>query len=92
MLANMPMRLFFWWLTYYGVDPWGEERADLRSGMQMAQISNALRARGAPVMKPADFMPYLQEGRRCEWTPEGREAALMAWANARNRARAKRHG
>ncbi|MHC4867865.1 MAG: phage tail assembly protein T [Planctomycetota bacterium] len=92
MLANMPMRLFFWWMTYYGVDPWGEERADLRSGMQMAQIGNALRSRGAPTVKPADFMPYLQKRRQDSWTPEAREAALMAWARAHNRARAKRNG
>ena len=44
------------WLAYYAVDPWGEQRADLRNGILAAQVANALGAE--PRATPADFMLY----------------------------------
>jgi len=44
------------WEAYYRLEPWGEERADLRSGVVAALISNAFRGKGGKVQKPQDFM------------------------------------
>ena len=33
MLADMPGRLWAQWCEYWQAEPWGEERADLRSAM-----------------------------------------------------------
>ncbi len=48
------------WMAYFEVEPWGEERADLRSGIVASVIANANRdpkKRKQP-FAPADFMPY----------------------------------
>lgn len=53
------------WQVLYDLDPWGEERADLRSGTIAAAAANAGRmaaqAMGAKLagepFRPRDFMP-----------------------------------
>lgn len=44
------------WEAYYRLEPWGEERADLRSGVLASLICNALRGKGGKTRKPQDFM------------------------------------
>ena len=44
------------WAAYYRLEPWGEERADLRSGVVAALICNALRGKGGKVRAPQDFV------------------------------------
>ena len=44
------------WRAYYEVEPWGEERADLRSAIIACTIANVNRAKGK-AFKPSDFMP-----------------------------------
>uniref|UniRef100_A0A6M3LDF0 Minor tail T domain-containing protein n=1 Tax=viral metagenome TaxID=1070528 RepID=A0A6M3LDF0_9ZZZZ len=55
------------WLAYWSVEPWGEERADFRSGMLAAALSNRWRGKGERAAKPQDFMPFTDEP---EQTPE----------------------
>jgi hypothetical protein len=45
-------------MAYYSLDPWGEERADLRSGIVAATMVNLQRdpRKGKPV-SPDAFMP-----------------------------------
>lgn len=44
----------------YRLDPWGEERADLRSAIIAATLANINRdpKKGRP-FRPVDFMPYV---------------------------------
>lgn len=63
MLAQMTSRQFAEWQAYYRLEPWGEERADLRSGIIAATFANAHRAKGAKPAKAEDFMPDF-DGRR----------------------------
>ena len=75
------------WCGYYQIEPWGEDRADLRAGIVASTIANyagKLRAEGAEPAIPADFMPYLVR-------PEPADPAeaqtlsddeLAAWADA----------
>lgn len=57
MLAQMPARLFAEWQAYFQVEPWGEERADLRAGIVAATVANPWRKEGSEPFKPEDFMP-----------------------------------
>ena len=47
-----------YWNAYHVLEPWGEERADLRSGTLTAMLANVnRRKRSDKVYKPSDFMP-----------------------------------
>ncbi|HMW57858.1 hypothetical protein [Accumulibacter sp.] len=75
------------WCWYYQIEPWGEDRADLRAGIVASTIANyagKLRAEGADPAIPADFMPYLD---RPEQAPQAEaqtlsDDELAAWADA----------
>ena len=49
------------WKAFWNLDPWGEERADLRIGQLCAMIGNALRRKGGRKFKVTDF--YLSDRR-----------------------------
>lgn len=56
MLDAMPARMLSEWVAYYGIEPWCEQRADLRMGIICATMANAWSSKGRR-MKPMDFMP-----------------------------------
>jgi hypothetical protein len=58
-------RQFREWMTFYAVDPFGDQRADLRMGVLAAAMSNRWRGKNEEPMKPIDFMPF----NRTEQTP-----------------------
>jgi len=61
MLARMPYRIYREWQTYAAIEPFGDERADLRAGIVACTIANCLaRKKGKPAFKPADFMPLFE--------------------------------
>lgn len=43
-------------MAYFGIDPFGEERADLRAGIVASTVANAHRSKGR-AFRPKDFMP-----------------------------------
>lgn len=45
------------WIAFYGLEPFGESRADLRSGIIAATFANANRAKGQRPFTAKDFMP-----------------------------------
>ena len=45
------------WMAYYDIEPFGEERADLRSAIVACQIVNVNIPKGKKRFKPGDFMP-----------------------------------
>ena len=47
------------WMAYYAVEPFGEERADLRNAIVASTIANAYRdtKRTKKPFSPGDFMP-----------------------------------
>ena len=49
------------WIAYQGIEPFGEERADLRSGIIAAVTANAWRGKGDKAMSPQDFMPFYEK-------------------------------
>ncbi len=71
----MSSREFAEWMAFYQVEPWGEERADLRSGIVASTVANAHRdpkKRKRP-FKPEDFIPKFEpkfERKKGRKTPE----------------------
>lgn len=61
MLARLPWRVWREWQTFAALEPFGEERADLRAGIVAATIANCLaRGKGKPAFKVRDFMPRFE--------------------------------
>lgn len=65
----MPAAQFAEWLAYYSVEPFGEERADLRNAILCRLVANALRGKGRRA-EVEDFMPKF--GRDEETSDEAR--------------------
>ena len=47
------------WMAFYQLEPFGDMRADLRSGVVAATFANANRSKNAKAFTPEDFMPYV---------------------------------
>jgi len=64
----MPSHVFFDWMRYYKVEPFGEERADLRIGIMTANIMAAISGISAQLAgkrkgtsyRAQDFMPFTE--------------------------------
>lgn len=68
MLSEITSAQFAEWLAYSRVDPWGEDRDDLRMGIMASVIANSNRGKGKKPYKPQDFMPNFE--------PEDEAAAI----------------
>lgn len=53
-------------MAYFQFEPWGEERADLRSGIVASTIANVNRGKNTPAFKPEDFMPKYEEAEKAD--------------------------
>lgn len=54
------------WMAYYSIEPWGEERGDLRAGIVASTVAETARdpkKRGRPY-KPREFMPSFEQKRQ----------------------------
>jgi len=48
-----------WW-ALYRMEPWGEVRADIASGMIASTVANVNRSTNSKPFTPMDFAPYLK--------------------------------
>jgi hypothetical protein len=48
------------WMAFYQLEPFGEVRADLRSGVVAATFANAHRSKDSRAFTPEDFMPFIE--------------------------------
>lgn len=81
--ATLPASEVAYWFALYELDPWGEQRADLRQAYTTTVIANSM---GGGKTKPLDFMPYLQ-GEKKRQTPQEQETIIRRFANAANAAK-----
>lgn len=65
------------WQAYYRLEPFGEERADLRSAIVAKTIADVNTPRGSPRAELADFMPVFD---REPQTPD-EQLALVEMVN-----------
>ena len=82
MLARMSSRELTEWMAYFTIEPWGEERADLRAGIVASVIANVNRdprKRPRPY-RPEDFMPRFGAPRRQSWQEQLRIAEIITAA------------
>ena len=67
LLAHLPYQVFRDWIQYFQLEPFGEERADLRAGIISSVVANCMaRKKGRPAFRPADFMPDFERKERTE--------------------------
>jgi hypothetical protein len=81
MLASITSRQLREWMEFYRLEPFGEERADLRAGIIASTIANVNRSsRTAKAFSPKDFMPDFDRGRgpRKRQRLEDMKAAALA--------------
>jgi len=64
LLKNISARELTEWMVYYQLEPFGEERADLRAGIIGSTIANVNRGKGGKVFTPQDFMPKFARPRQ----------------------------
>jgi len=50
------------WMAFFGLEPFGEERADLRAGIVASTVANVNRGKGKRAFKPQEFMPQFGPG------------------------------
>jgi len=78
MLEEMTSLQLSEWMAYNEIEPFGEEREDLRMGILASTMANINRSSGKKPYKPRDFMPVFKVGTE---TPE--EAGRRLEARAR---------
>lgn len=73
---------FYEWQAYYELEPFGEERADLRAGIIAATIANVHRGKRSRPYKPSDFMPEYEPRKDKPW--QEMRAVMKSYAKAHN--------
>lgn len=66
MLCRISSRELTEWMAYCKLEPFGEERSDLRSGIIAATVANSTRSKDAREYKPQDFMPKFERPKQ-DW-------------------------
>ena len=69
---------FMEWLAFYRIEPWGEFRADLRSGIAACGVASMWASSSGPRLRPKDFMPMFQEEPRTYLDEATLEASLRS--------------
>lgn len=80
LLASVSSRELTEWQAYYSLEPFGEERADLRAGIVASTVANSVRdpKQQKQPYSPDQFMPQFEEREPEEPDPD----ALWAKVNS----------
>lgn len=73
------------WVTYYKIDPWGEEQRFFQTGLICSVISNnnANRKRGSKAAKPSEYIPVFDYIKPKMQDVEDMKAVFMTMPNAK---------
>ncbi len=82
LLGRISSREMAEWMVYYGLEPFGEERADLRAGIVASTVANTARdpKRQHEPFKPQDFMPKFEDTERKQRTAQELYRMFRNWA------------
>ena len=69
-MAEIDAVEFAEWKAYWQINPFGEERADLRMGINTACLLNVHVPKGKRRYKPSDFMPKFERKEIKQQTPQ----------------------
>lgn len=61
MLGRMSSREFSEWMAFYNIDPFGDQRADLRAAIQSSLLFNVNRGKGQSAKSVEDYMPFSEK-------------------------------
>lgn len=78
------------WIAYYTVEPFGEQRADLRSAIIATVIANVNRGKGQRPFKTDDFMPDFGKPDKRKQSDEQIAATFTAFIEQHNAAQRRR--
>ena len=67
-------------MAYYRIDPFGEERADLRAGMLASVLVNLKKRKGETPAQPKDFMLKFGSDEKPSRRPEDVYGMVRTWA------------
>lgn len=73
LLQSLTSRQFAEWMAFYSIDPFGDQRADLRAGIVAATMSNRWRGKNENPASASDFMPFRGQSQQ---TPDEIKRAL----------------
>lgn len=81
----------FWeWIAFYRYNPWGEERADLRSGNIAALMANIHRRPGSRAFRASDFIFFGHGKSERQQSAKDMKATFAAFAKLHNRKHERR--
>lgn len=83
MLCEISSEQLSEWMAYSRLEPWGEERDDLRMGIIASTIANVYREKGKKPFKPQDFMPAFDPVSEEEATARLLAKAMAAFGGRR---------
>lgn len=64
LLSELNSRDISEFMAYDDIEPFGEQRADLRSAIVAATVANSQRTRRSRSAKPVEFMPFVEKQRK----------------------------
>lgn len=76
----MTSREFAEWMAYYGLEPFGERRADYRAALISSVIANVNRAKDQDPYPISDFLPDAMPDEEGEGEEGDDEDELAPWA------------
>jgi len=81
-LKSMSAEQFYGWMEYAALEPFGEERADLRIAILDSLVANALGGKGKR-FTPRDFMPFAEDQQPTTEALHSKFQVFAAMHNAR---------
>jgi hypothetical protein len=76
MLSEIGSRQYLEWKAFYALDPWGDQRADVRTAIVAAVMANAWRGKDEGPIGLETFMLFPEDGVAVE--QRGDQKSLMA--------------
>ena len=55
------------WMAFYKLEPFGEERADIRAAIVACTMANLWRGKSQPAHRLEDFMPKFEPPPQMDW-------------------------
>jgi hypothetical protein len=80
MLSEMGANHFWEWVAFAKLEPFTEERADLRTGIIASTIANIHRGKRRKAYKPKDFMPQFTLKREQSWEEQLKIVEMLNFA------------
>jgi hypothetical protein len=80
------------WMAFYQMEPFGDMRADLRSGVIASTFANANRTKHTRPFTPEDFMPFVDRPEPIDETRKNAAFLNVARFKSMFAHRVKKHG